>query len=597
MRPLLATLSLILLHGFLAAAEPSPFRVRGTLPWHNFLSGPSAWDEEDYAKYLDHLKSLGLNYVAFHCYTGGAERYVPYVEPIIRMEYRDVVPQAGFDTSLTARWGYRPLRLSEFPFDTARLFPQHAGGADAFGAKCAVLPKSNDERYRLAQGLMKRVVEMAHERGIQVGIGFEFGIHPPEFPSVVPPSAWIRGAGIPDPYHPSSIEILRSTIDDILRAYPGIDWIWLWLHEMTMSVGRATSAGEGFRAALDRDKQHFDHLNNPDAIITGVWSLAYIQQAHDYLARRAPRVRMAISGWGGGTQLPGLLVGLDRALPTNIVFSCLNPDQGWDSQPPYLAELAKHRPVWAIPWLEGDARLWHPQPRVGLLREHVALAREQKLDGVLAIHWRTEEMRANLEAFGRFAQAPERAPTLDQFYQEDCERQFGREAAALVAETLARHDREQSWQAYSPEYYPYDPGWGRLKPLLRARLTNELAGLSRADAQAKEPKHKANLDWLMANYEFTLLLDEVSQGLEPAYRLKDRWIAGTVDAATLASELPEARKALQGAPVEKMIRTFARRVRSKGELGELSAINQKVWLTFRELEKFLKEPPSAGAGK
>lgn len=93
-----------------ADSRTAGFPIRGTLPWHNFLSGPTAWDEEDYQQYLDRLQSLGLNYVAFHCYTGGAERYATYVEPLICVRYRDVVPQATFDTSLTARWGYRPLR-------------------------------------------------------------------------------------------------------------------------------------------------------------------------------------------------------------------------------------------------------------------------------------------------------------------------------------------------------------------------------------------------------------------------------------------------------------------------------------------------------
>jgi hypothetical protein len=571
-----------------ADTAPSPFAIRGTLPWHNFLSGPTAWDEEDYARYLDRLKELGLNYVVFHCYTGGAERYSPYVEPIIRIQYREVLPLATFDTSLTARWGYRPLRISEFAFDTGKLFPRPEG-AEAFGAKCAVLAKTNLEHYERAQALMRRVLEMAHERGIQVGIGFEFGIHPPEFPSVVPPNSWIRGANIPDPFHPASIEILRNTIDDILRAYPGIDWIWLWLHEHTMHVGRATSAGEPFRLALERDKKYFESLGNADAIITGVWSLAYIQQAHEYLARRAPKVRMAISGWGGGAQLPGLLTGLDQILPTNIVFSCLNPSQGWEPQPPFLVEIARHRPVWAIPWLEGDARLWHLQPRVSLLRQQVRLAQEQRLQGVLAIHWRTEEMRANLEAFGRFAARPETAPSVEEFYRQDCERLYGKAAASDIAAKLVRFDQDQSLTTYSPEYLPYDPGWGRLKSDLRARLQMDLADLGKLAGKTTDPAQRANLDWLAANFEFTLLLDDVSQDLEPAYRLKDEWLTGQSAPGAIPPGLAEARKAWRATPIEKLFRTYARRVRSKGELGELSAINQKLWLTYRELDRFLSE--------
>jgi len=97
--------------------------VRGTLPWHNFLSGPSAWNEDDFRTYLDGLAARKLNFVGFHCYTGGAERYALYVEPIVRNEYRDVVPEATFDTSLTIRWGYRPLAVKDFAFDNGQAVP------------------------------------------------------------------------------------------------------------------------------------------------------------------------------------------------------------------------------------------------------------------------------------------------------------------------------------------------------------------------------------------------------------------------------------------------------------------------------------------
>jgi hypothetical protein len=182
-----------------APAPPAtPFAVRGASPWHNLLSGPTAWNDGDYEAHLDRLKELGLNLVAFHCYTGGAERYAPYVEPMVRISYRDVVPLASFDTSLTARWGYRPLLVEESPFDAAKLLnlPE---GARAFGADCAVLARTNEERYARAQALMRRVLEMARARGIQFAMGFEFRIHPPEFASIVPPDSWIRGAMLPDP--------------------------------------------------------------------------------------------------------------------------------------------------------------------------------------------------------------------------------------------------------------------------------------------------------------------------------------------------------------------------------------------------------------
>ena len=575
--------------GFAGAAETAapPFAIRGALPWHNFLSGPTAWNEGDYERYLDDLQRQGLNSVVFHCYTGGAERYAPYVEPMLRLEYRQVVPEASLDTSLTARWGYRPLAISEFAYGTDRVFPREEG-AVAFGARCAVLARDKEDRYRRCQDLMRRVVAMAHARGIQVGLGFEFGIHPPEFASIVPPESWIRGAMVPDPTHPASIEIMRQTIDDLLEAYPGLDWVWLWLHEHTMFVGKP-QPGAAFAERMRQDAAFFQEAQDEGIVFSGSWSLEYIRLACDYLARRAPQVRVAISGWGGGNQLPHLLRGLDRALPKDIVFTCLNPDQGMSPQPAVMAEIAQHRRVWAIPWLEGDAQLWHLQPRVSLLGEQVRLAREQHLNGVVAIHWRTAETRVNLAAFAAAARDPDHLATAADFYRRDADDQYGPAVAEAVALMLARWDGRRGFQTESPEYFPYHPGWGRLKPEVRGQLTHDVAELGRLAARVDAPGHRSNLDWLLANFEFTLLLDEVGRQIEPAYRLRNEWFAGKADPATLPGQMAEARKSLEAAPMERLFHTFARRVRSRGELGELSSLNQRLWLQYRELDRFLSE--------
>lgn len=571
-----------------ATSEPG-FQIRGTLPWHNFLSGPTAWNKEDYRQYLDRMRDLKLNFVGFHCYTGGAERYAPYVEPMIRIAYRDVVPTASFDTSLTARWGYRPLAVGDFAFGTSGKFSLPAG-ARGFGADCAILAQDNDDRYRRAQDLMRQVLDMAHARGIQMAMGFEFGIHPPEFASIVPPESWIRGAMLPDPTHPASIEILQATIDDILRAYPGIDWIWLWLHEHTMYVQTAKLSGD-FRTLYDRQSNLFDLGGQEDAKFTGVWSLAYIRAAYAYIHQRAPHVKIAIGGWGGGVQLPAILQGLDKALPKDIVFTCLNPNQGWAPQPDFMARIAKNRQVWAIPWLEGDRQLWHLQPRVGLMRDHVRLAHDQDLDGVVAIHWRTRETRLNLDTFARFAAAPESDATVNTLYQEDCTRQFGEEAGRKLAPVLAQMDIER-WldPPNSEEYFPYNPRWGRVDEKLRQRLAEVIELTEQLQEAAKTAEHQTNLSWLRANLRFTLLLDEVGRKIEPAYELKNRWLSGKVDPAQLGPEVKRVKADLDAASIRELFTMYAANASSRGELGVLSSLNQKLWLQCRELKEFLDSP-------
>ena len=46
---------------------------------------------------------------------------------------------------------------------------------------------------------------------------------------------------------------------------------------------------------------------------------------------------------------------------------------------------------------------------------------------------------------------------------------------------------------------------------------------------------------------------------------------------------------LHEAPMEKLFLTFASRVRSRGELGELSSLNQRVWGEYLLLKEFLEK--------
>ena len=108
------------------------------MPWHNFLSGPTGWNLSDYISYLDELKQRNnINFVAFHNYTGGGERYAGYVEPMIKIQYKNILPQAFFDNSMTERWGYTPMKISEFAFQSSSAFLMYKTD-DMFGSECSI---------------------------------------------------------------------------------------------------------------------------------------------------------------------------------------------------------------------------------------------------------------------------------------------------------------------------------------------------------------------------------------------------------------------------------------------------------------------------
>lgn len=106
-------------------------------------------------------------------------------------------------------------------------------------------------------------------------------------------------------------------------------------------------------------------------------------------------------------------------------------------------------------------------------------------------------------------------------------------------------------------------------------------------AQAKAAEQKANLSWLSANLQFTLLLDEIGRKIEAAYERKDRRLTGKADPTNLSPDIKRARADLDSAPIQELFKTYTANVGSRGELGVLSSLNQKLWLQYRELKEFL----------
>lgn len=285
------------------AAEP--FEIRGVLPWHNFLCGPTAWNKADYEVYLDNCEAEGINFIGFHNYTGGGERYATYVEPMVRISYRGIVPQAMLDNSLGCRWGALPLRLKEFAFGSQRALDVPRG-AEAFGSDCSLISKTPDEHYRNTQRLMRDVLRMAHDRDIEMAMGFEFGVVPPEYFSLYAAGScffWL-GAGnmVPNPCHPTSVELHRAALDDLLENYPDIDYVWLWLNEHSfLGVVVEQALGDpAFAEVFRRESGHFEEAQSDSERFVGVWSLEYIRRTLDHLRQKGSRAKLIIGGWGGG---------------------------------------------------------------------------------------------------------------------------------------------------------------------------------------------------------------------------------------------------------------------------------------------------------
>lgn len=567
------------------------FNIRGVLPWHNFLSGPTAWNLVDYQNYLDECQKYGINFIGFHNYTGGGERYATYVEPMIKIEYKNILPQACFDNSLTARWGYLPMMVKDYAFGTERVFSLPEG-AEAFGCDASVTSSTSKEHYEKSQALMRDVLKMAHERGMRMAMGFEFGVIPPEYFSLNVDGGCFYWSGesnmIPNPKSQLAIEIHYAALDNILETYPDIDYIWMWLNEhsfMGVNIEKALK-NAAFAEAYEAGKDYFKEAADESARFIGVWALEYMKLTADYLKSKGSKAKVILGGWGGSHQLPSLLKGLDRALPRDIVFSCLNPDLGKTPQPEFLADIARNRTVWAVPWLEGDHQLWHFQPRVEMMRDHVKLAAKQNLDGVIAIHWRTEEPRFNFRTFAHFAMNKNDNKTVEQLYEEYLAEEMGKRAAKALAPLLTQMDVKQiQWNVPSPEFYAFTPQWGLLDEK-NIELREHLIQIAEQVVKKTEGVQSENLQRFIAMFRFELLLDEVDKAMMPAFLMKKK--ERESDVKYLIRDYEDAYHKLIAAPIKDMFETYIKRINSRGELGVLSSLNQRVWREYNDLKIYLE---------
>jgi len=84
------------------------------------------------------------------------------------------------------------------------------------------------------------------------------------------------------------------------------------------------------------------------------------------------------------------------------------------------------------------------------------------------------------------------------------------------------------------------------------------------------------------------LLHETGLRLKPAYDLKYPRAQAEIPSSERSQRFREAMDEWKKAPLNELFTTYAKRVRSRGELGVLSSLNQKLGVVSQELKAFLE---------
>ncbi len=537
------------------------FKVRGLVPWPDFLNCVTVYNREDWRAYLEAMVRMRFNTLGVHVYSGEAQ----WTESFLSFEYAGAGHLAYTDTSATNRWGYLPERTSRFGMGSADFYAD-----DVFGSEATTQARSCWEDQEFAQQLWAEAFRYAQQLGIRTGVGFEPYQVPDEIFRATPPEAHYASPNpkLPGPrIDPESVaakDILEARLGRLLEAYPMVDYVWLWEDE------QMNWASQKANVPL---------------------SVTPFKQAHAFLKRHAPEKRMVLSGWGGVVRH---FAYFHKALPEDVIFSSLNDNLGWD---PVSEEYGKlgGRERWPIPWLEDDPSMWLPQFHVNRFVRDMDLAEKYGCQGLMGIHWRHRIMDADAGFQSRYSWQKELTPT--KFFQSFAAAQARLDRATTLAQVLDETDRDRkilcSWTGkisnghheiheYTGDYDEAFEFWKGYEPSeavkqSQAQVSRQLRTL--ADA-ASSPAERERVGYLAG---FVELLSPYSESWSLAFHLNEKLKTasdlrkqGKGDQAKKLVEAEGVPLWLKLAPlVRQVFLQYQRIVSTRNDLGQLASMHNK----------------------
>jgi hypothetical protein len=568
------------------------FAVRGTLPWYNFLNGPTTWNPGDHRRFYDQLAKQGANFVGYHSYDW--EPWAGYPRGFTGVEMGEVLATSGANHYRDI-WGPVPTATTEYAFGTDRLYTH-----GLFGAECAFGYATYAEGVRQQQAMLVEALGYARSRGIRACLGFEV-------------------AGDPDAEE--NIRALRARLEHMARTYP-LDYVWLWQAEGR--GGGIDMRAWDVGATTDAIATHFSYLGEEWRVAEGARICRYIQLGHRLLRELAPGVRLIVSGWGGDHWMAftDFYRGLDATLPDDIIFSALdNIDPTFEPNVSAVyGALKPGRERWPIPWFESDGGgtrhdQWGPQPNVNAFAPLLDDAQEKGCQGILGIHWRTRAIEEVAGFTLRRAWEPDLMPAA--YIARFARACYG---TGMAEEMAATHQRLEElgprwtgakgqvecgpftwfnqeghalppvgeWPLYRAGRLPAPDRFDELAAI-EARLADLRAGAARADDQPVTGQATwERLTYLLGTLRWLVRYDQAALRLWPDSSVEAALRRGEAarddgDAATAGACGREALALLAGCGFKEAVQILADSVTNQGELGVLAAINGKAVAAYKGL--------------
>lgn len=366
--------------------------LRQVFEWHNFLTGCSAWDLEQWKSWVAQAQKSGFNTVMVHCYGNN---------PSFSFEFNGVTKEAGYlaNTRTGRDFGVNHIN------DIRRGYGGFLFNDAIFGSKAAKVPDDPRQRTASAQALMREVFEYAQERGMKINFALDVDTESANPQDVIMTLSQqdrfkINGMWAVRPDTPGGYQYYKAQAKALLDSYPQIATVSLW---------RRRAAGMGAKwvgikledMPASWQAEYNAHIAaHPQAAIVDLsvfnFAIAKVfkawRTALDELGRK--EIPIATGSWGFEW-----LDGAVEFLPEDIQLQPLDywskrPGGGELNNPASLSRLAKTvQPGRLIPviWAQHDDGAYIGAP-LGIIEKFNDKLKTCGAGGFAVIHWMTHPL-------------------------------------------------------------------------------------------------------------------------------------------------------------------------------------------------------------
>ena len=611
----------------------TPFSRRGFLIG-NIYPNRSIWSFEECARFLDQMAKSKMNYLQFFCAPDG---------PWLMYSYRGEQKLIGDESPMESGYMLPREEMGTFLTSGVQIGRQH------FRHQRLAPPEfervsSPQEAHRVARAFLRRIIDHAHKRKIEVWLMTD----PSKFPANL--ARYAKRTG-PRPFHPVQAafaclddpvvdELTRIRLTALFETYPEADGYFLTGPEQ-YPVCEETDASvfERYRPLMlsyEEISQHYPCDDCAAEIIESPFyprskyesdtSLLYYLEKVWKMARQInPQAKIGISHIGRIHLLPPM----DKIFPPEVAFSDMESRGVWTPKGvpmEYFANMGERERT-LIPRLDDDAAM------LGLQFNATLYYKDRVLEGSLEYGGagfaaqlnRARGAEHNARFLAEGAWNPELTP--EQFYGSYVTRLFGHQAAATLVEAylkLEEHEEYLGWRGqrnfpqwghppeitimklqFRPQRNPYDgpnfDGWDTFVKDCRSRhqifgrslemLDEALANLLEAGPRVR-PAARRELEYLVNKTEAYMLHFELLRLLEDGYMSYDEafQIKAHNREAAFRDELVRCEGLFQTAhrKAREVAEKEAEFIDHPSDLAILFELNSEVLTATEEFAKFIK---------